>query len=257
MIRDRNKTVINKESFDILIPASRAEAAGEATFGVEFGPPKPVRIFTKDDRQRAIKRINGKEGKLFDALLALRGALESRDALQIEAARARLERFYRLREDEDPPYVSKDPEIDRQFAEVLAQRSGLSPEEAIKHFEGLRPGPRAKSDPFRLLSYEVSQRVSGPLETELVLWWDGKEFRPAIYCSDHVSALYVHTFFLGRTRYRICPTCGERFEQLRPNQDYCTVAHREAHRVKRFRNAKKSQQRNKEKGGNNGTQETR
>lgn len=232
MIRDRYKPVT--DSFDILIPTARANAEGEATFGDEFGQPKPVRVFTKEDRNRAAQRMSGTEGKRFYALLALKGALEAKDALQLEGAKERLEVFYRMREDENPPHVSNDPERDRQFAELLAQKSGMEPDEAVKHFEGLRPGPKAKSDPHRLFSYEISQ-CAGLLETELVLWWDGKEFRPAIYCKNHLSALYVHTFLLGRVRYRICPKCGERFEQLRPNQDYCTTAHREAHRVARWR----------------------
>lgn len=232
MIRDRYKHVT--DSFDILIPTARANAEGEATFGDEFGRSKPVRVFTEADRKKAARQMSGMEGKRFDALLALKGALEAKDALQLEGAKERLERFYRMREDENPPHVSSDPERDRQFAELLAQQSGMAPDEAVRHFEGLRPGPKAKSDPHRSLSYEVSQRV-GLLETELVLWWDGKEFRPAIYCKDHLSALYVHTFFLGRVRYRICPKCGERFEQHQPNQDYCKIAHREAHRVARWR----------------------
>ena len=252
MIRDRNNAVTkSKDAFDILIPATHGDAVGEATFEDEFGSPKLVRHFTRDDREQMIRKMRGAEGKHFDALLALKAALESRDPLQLQDAKVRLDQVYRMREEENPPHASKNAELDRQFGEVLAQWSGLAPDEAIRHFEGLRPGRSAKSDPYRLLSHEVSKRV-GLLETELVLWWDGKEFRPGIYCRDREVALYVHTFFMGRTRYRICPKCGERFEPLQRNQDYCTPAHREAHRVARFRDRKRASKTGKG-GGKNGT----
>jgi hypothetical protein len=82
----------------------------------------------------------------------------------------------------------------------------------------------------------------GLMNAQIVLWWMDGEFRPAIYCKDIESALYIHTFFIapiGGLGFRICPYDGDQFFQQRPNQDYCCPAHREAHRVARFRNEKK------------------
>jgi hypothetical protein len=242
MNRDRYKPVTGKESFAILIPTSPDKAMGEATFQMELGRPVPVRAVTLQELKSASRTIKGVEGDYFLALLTLKAALEARDELVMAKAKERLEKVYRLREGHwDLTQSPQDEELRKQLAESLATLVGLPPDESLKHFEGVRPGPRAKADPYRLLSYEVSKRV-GFANTEVVLWWMDGEFRPAIYCKDIESALYVHTFFIAPTcglGFRICPYDGEQFFQDRPNQEYCLPAHREAHRVARFRNRKK------------------
>jgi hypothetical protein len=241
MIRDQYKTVTSKGSFAILIPASRKEAIGEATFQIEVGKIQPVRAVTLQDLKKTAKGLKGAEGARFDALLALKGALEAGDKLALAKAKERLERAYQMRESESPLHVSSDPELDQEFAEAAAWSVGLSPEESVKHIEGLRPGPRARQNPSRLLSYEVSQSVDFP-NAQIVLWLVNETFRPAIYCSDTKTALYIHTFFIAPgcgLGFRICPQCTEQFFQDRPNQDYCCPAHREAHRVARWREQKK------------------
>ena len=69
--------------------------------------------------------------------------------------------------------------------------------------------------------------------SQLVLWWTGVRFTPAIWCYDMKTAFYVRAL-LGKG-LRICPHCSEPFPQKRPDQNYCSVAHREAHRVARWR----------------------
>jgi hypothetical protein len=240
--RDPYKTVTSKESFAILIPTSPEKAMGEATFQQEFGQPVPVRAVTLEELKSAPRKMKGEAGDYFLALLTLKGALEGRDELQFAKAKDRLEKVYRLREAAQAASQSpRHEESRRQFSEWLATVIGLPPDESLKHFDGLRPGPRAKANPSRLLSYEVSQRV-GLMNAQIVLWWMDGEFRPAIYCKDIESALYIHTFFIapiGGLGFRICPYDGDQFFQQRPNQDYCCPAHREAHRVARFRNEKK------------------
>jgi hypothetical protein len=181
--------------------------------------------------------MKGAAGAHFFAVLALRGALEANDDLQLAKAKERLEHAYQMREIEDPDDASADSDLDRELGEMLASRTGMSPEDSIKHFAGLRSGPRARNDPFRLLSYEVSESV-GLFKAEIVLWWADQQFRPAIFCDNKITALYVHTFFIapiGAPGWRSCPHCGEQFFQDRPNQEYCRPAHREAHRVARWR----------------------
>jgi hypothetical protein len=122
------------------------------------------------------------------------------------------------------------------------------------------PGRGAKTweNASRLLTFAVSEVVN---RSRLVLWWFKGEFRPAIYCEDIEVAMYVHTFLIastGELGFRICPHCTEQFFQKRPNQDYCSPAHGNAHRVARARNEKKFKQNQAtEERGNNGTDKTR
>jgi hypothetical protein len=260
MTRDRYKTVTGKESFVLLIAASPEDAAGEATFQMELGASQPVRLFTLADMKRAAKTLKGATGDRFFALLELRDALESRDTLALDKSKKRLEKLDQTREVQRKFQPSDDDPQMRQFAEAIARLVGLSPNESLKHLEGLRPGPKAKEDARRLLSYEVSRSV-GLFNAQVVLWWAGGEFRPAIYCTDIKTAFYIHQFFIAPTGgigYRICPHCGEQFLQDRANQDYCCPAHREAHRVARWRVQQKAIAATPtETRSKNGTQKTR
>ncbi|MGO9325227.1 MAG: hypothetical protein ACLP07_11760 [Terracidiphilus sp.] len=260
MERVRYETVTRKESFAILIPASPEEASGEATFQMEFGGPQSVRAIRLQELKKTARELKGAAAAHFDALLALRGALETGDTLALAKAKERLERAYRLREAENPP---TDPESDRQLGEVFAPFVGLSAKESLRYLGGLRSGPKAGENPSRLFSYEVSQAVGALLQNaQIVLWWMDGAFRPAIYCPDPRTALYIHTFFIAPVSglgFRICPYDGEQFFQDRPNQEYCCPAHREAHRVARFRNEKKLRATNTEtnRRKSNGTQKAR
>ncbi len=215
---------------------------GEATFLIELGNPQPVRAVTMQELKNAARQMKGADGKQFFALLALRGALESGDNLALDKAKELMEHAYRLREAEKLPTVN--PEVDWQLGELFARDSGLTPEETSRYLSGFRPGPRARENPSRLLSYEVSKAIAAPLDNaQIVLWWMNGAFRPAIYCPDTKTALYVHTFFIapvGGPGFRICPYDGEQFFQDRPNQDYCCPAHREAHRVARWRDERRN-----------------
>lgn len=68
----------------------------------------------------------------------------------------------------------------------------------------------------------------------LVIWFSDKDsrFLPAVYCADWKTAAFVMTF-MGRIR--VCPKCSILFVPSANNVNYCTPAHREAHRVERFR----------------------
>jgi hypothetical protein len=248
--RDHYKTVTNKESFVILIATSPEEAMGEATFLPESMPgvvsPVPVRPVTSKDVKDAAAKLKGVDAKQFDALLALRGALEARDELALDDARGRMERVYQLRERELTQYRKspENEETQRYWAELI---------------ESLRLGPKAKQNPSRLLSFDVSRTV-GQLNTNIVLWWVDRmrRFIPAIFCVDVKTALYLHTFFIAPTGgpgFRSCLYDGEQFFQDRPNQEYCCPAHREAHRVARFRDNKR--RKTEERGKHHGAQKTR
>jgi hypothetical protein len=168
--------------------------------------------------------------------------LEARDELALATAKDRLEQVYRLRAKEDcsQPQLQNE-ESRKKFGELIAASVGLSPGESFKHYEGLRPGPKAMKTPSWLLSQEVSRIVA--MWAQIALWWVDGRFIPAIYCFNMKTALYIHSFFLapsGGRGFRICPCCGEQFFQGRSNQEYCKPAHRDAHRVARFRDKKKA-----------------
>jgi hypothetical protein len=103
---------------------------------------------------------------------------------------------------------------------------------------------------------QISQLVTRQLETaRLVLWWSPeiKQFRPAVYCRDITSAAYMKLFMkLGFPKnslasIRVCPHCGNMFCPPRTNIDYCCPAHREAHRVARWRARKREEEKKKKK----------
>lgn len=248
MNRDRHETVTG---FALLLPASASEAVGEATFlPPESDSPKYVRAVTVEQIRATAKKLRGAEAAHFDALLSLRDALDSGDQLALVRALERLESAYLL--------LHAESRILKHFA----RQKGLSVEEAIKSLYPWRTGTRAAGNPRRVLSCEVSQTVGSLLENaQIVLWWFDGAFRPAIYCPNLKAALYIHTFFLapvGGLGFRICPYDGEQFFQDRPNQEYCLPAHREAHRVARFRDNKKRKIAEQRKDGkNHGTKKAR
>jgi hypothetical protein len=236
---------------------------GQATFLSEAEQVHHVRAITLKEVKAEAKNLRRAEAARFGALLSLKGALESRDQLALNTAKERMKEFYRLRQAEQPKIAGFDDDyFERLLGEMIADRVGLSPEEAGKYLSGKRTSPRAEANPQRWFSYEVSQAVGFPLQNaQVVLWWMDGEFRPAIFCPDPKTALYIHTFFLapaGGLGFRICPYDGEQFFQDRPNQEYCCPAHREAHRVARFRdNKKRKAAEQKTDRRKDGTQKTR
>jgi hypothetical protein len=264
MTRNQNETVTG---FSLLVPASTSEATGEATFLSEIHGSQHVRAVKLEEIRKTARHLRGVEAEHFSAMLALRGALDSRDELAMGRAMDRMGRVYRLRENE----VSKSDSLVKHVAKLFAPTMGMTAQEVLRYLDGMRPGRGAAKNPWILLSYEVTRAVgSVPIPfsraklkpfskwPQIVLWWVDGTLRPAIYCPDPTTALYIHTFFLaptGALGFRICPYDGEQFFQDRPNQEYCCPAHREAHRVARFRDNKR--RKTEERGKHHGTQKTR
>jgi hypothetical protein len=84
-----------------------------------------------------------------------------------------------------------------------------------------------------LLNY-ISLMADMFQSARLVIWFSEKEERlmPALYCPDWKTAAFVMTF---TGRLRVCPKCSTIFTPSADNVDYCSPAHREAHRVARWR----------------------
>jgi hypothetical protein len=227
MQRDRYNTVTaKKDMLPVLIASSPEAQEGLATFQQELGV-QPIRTFRDKDLSSNLKKhLSESEVQHFLAVIGLKEALKKRtDTIALENALGHLRKAYELRKAE--------PQFGRSFtneaAQGFAKLIGLPPQEALKHLQFLRPGPRASEDPGWLLSYEFSTVL---WEVQFVLWWNNQTFRPALWCPSIKTAFYARAL-LGSIR--ICPHCGQLFPQHRPDQKYCSVRHREAHRVARWR----------------------
>lgn len=116
-----------------------------------------------------------------------------------------------------------------------------------------------KGDPLSFLSRAITGKLS---KARLVLWWKGQplprgaevvqrlthfmywrnreQFVPAIFCPDLETAFYVYALFQVTGRgFGICLECGEVFQKLRPDSLYCCFSHGEAHRLRRWRAARR------------------
>jgi len=186
------------------------------------------------------------EAKHFSAVTMLMQALRTeRDSLAIQRARNLLDEAYALKKEHPdscstpfpPPRNAAREELN--FARALTKLMGLRPDqtkEALEIHDGLRPAPQAGKDPHLLLSYLVSGALR---DSHLVLWWSGQVFKTAILCPNMKAAFYARAL-LGAIR--ICPHCTETFFPQRADQNYCSVPHREAHRVARWRANNKANQ---------------
>jgi hypothetical protein len=240
MQRGSNKAVT------VLIPCEPREQQGLATFLQEFAEAQPVRVVTDADfkagskkRTEALSAMWDYEKEQFRAVLALLKALQSKDDLAIANAREHVRRAGEIRRAGDKKRGAV-PARDSAFEQCLIPLFGLKPgheNEAIERWQGYRYGPRAERDERWLLSQLMSEALAS---VRLVLWWSGSQFRPALYCSETKAALYA--FLLMKVSagqgWGVCPKCGEFFVQERSDQNYCSIAHREAHRVARWRATK-------------------
>jgi hypothetical protein len=135
-----------------------------------------------------------------------------------------------------------DEEKSQSLYHSLSVVFGLGPgheEEAKEIWDGVKLSPREEKDARWLLSRQISRELPS---VQLVLWWAGGYFTPALYCPYRPSALYVRALLRlgGNTKaLAVCPHCGNVFIQARRDQQYCSVAHREVHRVARWRAQKK------------------
>jgi hypothetical protein len=224
--------VTEQFSLPILIRATAGQQEGVATFEPELGAPIPVRRFKDSDLKEAAKHMTEAEARHFHAVIALAHALQDpSDTIALRKANAAFDEAYRLRRVEPNTFAK----LGGDFAIALGRAIGVPPQEAAEIFDRKRPGPRAASDPRWMLSHAVSEGLG--ISSQLVLWWTGVRFTPAIWCHDMKAAFYVRALLsaVGGKGLRICPHCGEPFVQKRPDQDYCSIAHREVHRVARWR----------------------
>jgi hypothetical protein len=253
--RDHNETVTDGVRLPLLIPATPEESEGLATFLTEIGPPKPVRTFKNSDLRNATKHLTKSDAQHFYAVIALTQALQNPpDVIALKNAKTAFDEWYKMQPGFGLLSILGDDEVSQELYEEMVWMSHLPPNEAAKFLEGKRPGRRASEDPRWLLSYQMSSKLSS---ARVVLWWTGERLAPAIWCDEMETAFYVRALLnvVGGQGFRICPHCTEPFLQRRSNQSYCSIAHREAHRVARWRTTKARQSR--KKGGKRGSRKAR
>jgi hypothetical protein len=257
MQRVRINTVT--EGIPILIPCRPTEQDGVATFLPELASPEPVRIITdaefksKRGLNEALGAMEDYEREQFRAIGSLLSTSQTEDHSARVRARQHVAQAYALKHASDSKLgIVPAKEDDLQFGRLLIQVFGLQPgqeKEAVQRWNGYRLGPRAEADDGWLLSRLMSEGLEA---VRLVLWWSGDKVRPAIYCPNLRAAVYI---FLLTKKWGVCPHCGDFFIQKRPDQNYCSIAHREAHRVARWRAAKLA--RLKKKGAQHGPRKAR
>ena len=210
------------------MPASGAKGQGWATFVLMPGTSARVGALRSDDLSpAALKRLGKEQKEHFLATIELMKALESKDLLALEKARQRFEKWYAQKSTPDDPSAQK-------VGEAVAHVFGVTEREASDWFYGSGIVGHAKDDPAWLLSSEISDALR---EVRFVLWWTGRQFLPALYCPDVKTAFYTK-FLLGKLGGKgigVCPYCGYPFVKNRSDQVFCSTAHRDIHRVDRWR----------------------
>jgi len=209
-----------------------------------------VRVVTQDDlapvsKRNPIRSVSQSDREFFLAVVAFIKGLEEKDRLAIVKARERVVLALGRKRGLDP----HSPDVRRAALEM-----GLKPGREAVAMELFTLGSGHIAD----VGWMFSSVVSGELDSvRLVLWWFGKQFRPALYCPDLKSALFTLILMriVGGQGWGVCPQCGDFFVQKRADQTYCSVAHREAHRVARWRKANLPQP--KKRGGRNGSRKAR
>jgi hypothetical protein len=235
--RGRIKAVT--EDVPILVTAEPGQRGLPATFAL--AADLFVRVFEDSELGRAIQRLPSDQKAHFLSVVELKKALECSDKLALQRATERLQTALELRPKPSNRDTVEDErnksDLYQKLANVLGLGSGRE-SEAKDIWNGIALSPREREDARWLLSRQLSQELAG---VQLVLLWTGNRFTPALYCPYPPSALYVRALLLKTLA--ICPHCGTPFSPKRTDQQYCSIAHREAHRVARWRAGKKKAKR--------------
>jgi len=253
MQRDHINTVT--ATIPVLISCPSDEGQGEATFNEFGGPVREVTAKDFDPRtgrhRKFLDAMRDYERQHFAGVCGLLKAIQERDPVAVAKARKQLLDAQSIEAQRGRALGWKDNE---QLGRRLAPYFGLKADEGKEALEILSgyhwPADTAK-DAAKILSLEISKTLA--LWVDLVFWWTGERFTPALYCKDPKFALYV--YILTHKGWGVCPHCGRWFEQDRSDQNYCSIAHREAHRVARWR--AKMLSKSTKKGGANGPRKTR
>jgi len=132
---------------------------------------------------------------------------------------------------------------------LLDLRQGLQqddPLQRVRGFKKIRPGDTAEWSQALGESQFWARQEFPVLVTErlkdvrLVLWFapepPGRILTLALFCPDLQTGIFLKSFL----EVRCCPYCERLFSPRANNIMYCTTAHRDAHRMNRYRRSKKA-----------------
>lgn len=172
-----------------------------------------VRVVSEEDIKVRLRTIfSPKEVLLFLGAIQLKQAHDARDELALQQASEKVRPWL-------PDFVDlRDSQWKGADGRISFRITGMRRYAAVLNY------CRLMSDMFQ--------------HARLVIWFSEKDARllPALYCPDWKTAAFVMTF---AGRLRVCPKCSTMFIPSADNVDYCSPAHREAHRVARWRDRKK------------------
>jgi hypothetical protein len=199
----------------VLLPAGKAKPDGAASWEEHFGLFHPVRRLRGSELKSMVAGLPSRERKRFTGLVTLRQALESQDALlagKLVQSYKTLVRDIMARyfPNLKLPVAPNDLETVARFLMMESRRD------------------TAAAILSQLLTPELSK-------AKLVVWRTESGTLPAIYCDDVRTALFVCALIGPAATISLCPRCGSVFIRKRPDQVYCSIQCREAHRVARWR----------------------
>jgi hypothetical protein len=239
-------------SIPVLIDARKGESGMAAAFMPPIQPPPFVRVFEDSDLEQVMQVLREDEKAHFLSIVGLLHALKKKNLHALKRAVIKVKESLALRR--KPVRTPTLNQADRKNVESLyrglSALYGLGPghEQGAKDiWDGVALSPEEEMDVRSLLSRQISNELHG---VQFVLWWTGRYFTPALYCPYPPSALYVEALLniIGKTRgFAVCPRCGNLFIQERTDQQYCSIAHREAHRVARWRASRKNNKKSRKK----------
>jgi hypothetical protein len=196
----------------------------------------------RKSKESPLRTMTDSELDAFNAIWRLMQGLENEDELEISQAHTKLLRVFGRMVIAEP--TSKDFSL-------------MNASEHEQYVKDLFARAFTEENPKCMLSLRLSQALAS---VRLVLWDSPHGYQPALYCPDVKSALYTFvlmSIFGHKKKISLCPFCGEFFVPGRADQTYCSIAHREAHRVARWRAAKAMKSKEKTKRRKNVTRKAR
>jgi hypothetical protein len=241
MQRDRYNAV----TLEVLVPASPNATEKEYVMG--YGR-MPFRRFSKEDlNPKAWKQaIDSDQGVILACVEALQ-ALETGDSLTLQKACLTLmkSRLFQTSLSETVPLPEGASEKMRALSKAIQSLAEVS-KDLQGGAEGLMNLLVRDADGARAtFAAELSRHLEG---VRLVLRYRDREMIPTLVCPTLSAAFLLRTLMSAvgaNVGIRLCPNCGNVFLQKRPDQNYCSVRCREAHRVARFRARQKSRPKSK------------
>ena len=186
-----------------------------------------VRIVKDDDLKNLRRSLSASEALFLADCLVLKKAYNSKDRLALQRPYERLFPFLVGKEHWDKNKFDEIPEK-RRLAEIFA----------------LTMVDQGRQGIVNCLPKLVSKALD---DVRLVLWWfqkGGEVLTPAIFCPDLKTAIFVKGLL---EEIRCCPRCEKLFIPKNSKVEYCSPAHRDAHRMARWRQQKETKRATKKK----------